>query len=345
MKNNSINVFKLRENIPKDKDVILFVDFYNMFLRNFHAVSMINKQGEHIGGVFGTLRNLHSLIDLFRPSEVYIISDGPNSSIRRKLMDKEYKANRNVEWKPGIVKAYDFLNEKEHKENFSKQIKRLREYFDILPIKWLSLPYVEADDVIAELASLNSGKISIICSTDKDYNQLVNNEIFCYNPASKKLLTDVTFSDHYDFLPDNYIYVKAIQGDKSDNIDGIPKIGEKTFLKLFPESKNKKIKTLEDLLEIAHHNLNFGTSTKSIKEKYEKIIENKDLLKKNIKMMQLSDVDISLQSKRIIKEFFEKNPHKLNKNKLRIMFIQDQFEENTEYFVSSFIKLEFGRKK
>ena len=272
---------------------------------------------------------------MFKPSEVYIVSDGPNSALRRKLIDKGYKASRKKEWNQGAVKAYDFLNEQDQSDNFSLQMKRLYEYFDILPVKTLSLPYVEADDLIAEIVNtMPSDTEAIIYSTDADYKQLVNERIICYNPMAKQLTTTKTFFDKHGYRVDNYIWLKVIVGDKSDELKGVDGIGDKTFTKLFPQMAEKHVEDLDEIFEFSRHAVESTskTYTESMKKQYVKIVDSEELRRKNYTLMQLSDVNISLQSKDICSELQVDVSNKFNRQKLRMMFIKDKLNSHVKYF-------------
>jgi len=317
------------------KNRILLVDYYNLFIRNFAIVPVTNDDGEHMGGVFGFLRSLKAAIDTFKPTDVYIISDGPQSGLRRKMVDKNYKASRRKEWKRGTVKAYDFLNEQEERDNFSMQLKRLNEYLSVLPIKTLSIPYEEADDLIAEIVNtMPSDTGAIIYSTDGDFKQLINERIVCYNPMAKQLTTKESFFEKHGYRVDNYIYFKCIDGDKSDDLGGVNGIGKKTFIKLFPQMKDEHLESMDEVFEYSRHVIGSKSKefTKSIKTHHNNILESEDLLRKNYRLMQLNDVDISLQSKEICKTTIGESPNKFNKFKLRVMFIEDKLNTQVKYF-------------
>ena len=314
---------------------ILLVDFYNLYIRNFLIVPVTNDDGEHMGGVFGFLRSLKAAVDQFKPDIVYIISDGPNSALRRKMVDPKYKSSRKKPWKRGVVKAYDFLNEQEQKDNFSTQLKRLWEYLSVLPVKTMSLPYVEADDLIAEIVNtMPSDTDAIIYSTDADYKQLVNDNIACYNPMAKQLTTKETFFEKHGFRADNYIYFKVVDGDKSDDLPGVKGIGKKTFLKLFPQVVDERITSLDEIFDISRHAIGSGSKvfTKAIKNRHRDVIAAEDLIRKNFKLMQLLDVDISIQSKDLCKALQSDPPNTFNRFKLRSMFIQDKLNTHVKYF-------------
>lgn len=314
---------------------ILLVDFYNLFIRNFNVLPITNDNGEHFGGTFGFLRCLKYAIDEFRPSIVYVISDGKSSGLRRKLVDPNYKSSRKREWKPGSIKAYDFLNESDQIDNFSMQVNRLNEYLSILPVKTLKIDFVEADDLIAQIVNtMPSGTTAIIYSTDSDFKQLVDENIMCYNPMAKQLTTIESFFEKHEYRVDNYIYFKVVVGDKSDDLPGVNGIGEKTFIKLFPHVKTEHINSLDELFEYSRHVIESKSKiySKSIKSKHADILKSEDLIRKNYQLMQLKHVDISIQSKDVCEELQNDIENRFNKFKLRTMFISDKLNSHVKYF-------------
>jgi len=317
------------------RDRILLVDFYNLYIRNFLIVPVTNEDGEHMGGVFGFLRSLKSAVDKFKVTEVYIVSDGPHAALRRKMIDPNYKASRKKPWKRGIVKAYDFLNEQEQNDNFGMQIAKLNQYLAILPVKTLSLPYVEADDLIAEIVNtLRDDQDAIIYSSDADYKQLVKRNVVCYNPMAKQLTSEKSFFEKFGMRADNYIYFKCFDGDKSDDLPGVPGIGNKTFLKLFPQVAERHIDSLDEFFEFARHAIGSTskTYTKAMKNRYRDILDHEELIRKNYKLMQLNDANISLHSKDICEKLVNTSPNEFNRFKLRSMFLQDKLSAHVKYF-------------
>lgn len=331
------------------KNRLLLVDYYNLLIRNFMIVPVTNDDGEHFGGTFGFLRSLKAAVEEFKPTSVYVIRDGFNSGLKRKQIDSNYKASRKKEWKPGSVKGYDFLNEQDQKDSFSMQIKRLDEYLETLPVKTLSLAYIEADDLIAEIVNtMPSDTGAIIYSTDADFKQLVNDRVVCYNPMAKQVTSKESFFDKHGFRADNYIYFKCIDGDKSDDLPGVNGIGKKTFIKLYPQMAEVHIKDIDELLEYSRHVVGSRskTFTKSIKNHHKSILEAEELIRKNYQLMQLNDVDISLQSKDVCRVLQEDTPNTFNRFKLRSMFMQDKLNGHVKYFddwVRAFSNLTVGK--
>lgn len=328
---------------------ILLIDFYNAYIRNWLTVPVQNEDGEHFGAVYGFLRTLKYSVELIDPTEVVIAIDGPQSGLRRKLLYKGYKANRHREWKRGSISAFDFLSEKEQSGNFSMQMERLKEYLKAFPLKTISLPYVEADDIIAEICNLSKPEDEVVIfSTDSDYFQLLRENKYCFNPIRKKLIGHEQFISNHGYLPSNYIFVKCVSGDKSDNIPGIKGIGEKTFLKLFPEVMERKIESISELLEKCKLCLDSPPTmfTPSQIKNYKLIFENEDALRRNYLLMQLSSVEISMNSKSAIRQMLDSKVNSFDRFKIRKLMLEDKIYSQIQYFeewISAFSKLQLLR--
>ena len=316
---------------------VLLVDFMNTYIRSWMIIPITNDDGEHFGGVFGFLKSLKAAIEKFNPTEVVICCDGPHGGLRRKKLFPEYKAHRRKDWKRGAVKAFDFLNEREQSDNFSMQLKCIQDYLDLLPVKVIRIPYVEADDVIAVYAQrLSKESHVIIYSSDADFKQLVCDNIQHYNPISKKFTTRESFMEEKGIDPKNYIVFKCASGDKSDNIPGIRGIGEATVLKLFPQLRDDNVISIREILDTSHR-LGFSTTnipTLALRNKYKLISDNSDLLKLNYRLMQLIDPEISNQAKEIVTNAVTDSPQPFNSLGLKQKFILDKLEKTVRRFDS-----------
>lgn len=285
----SKDLLKILENISKDEvgptfkkhDRVLIIDGLNLFLRNFAVMNVINDQGVHIGGLGGFLRSLGFLVNQINPTETYIIFDGVGSSTNRKNLLPEYKSNRNtgklVNWE-----AFDNIDDEEDAK--VNQISRLIHYLKCLPIKVLSMDKVEADDIIAYLSTHLANEFNskaYIVSSDKDFLQLVNNNITVYRPIEKEFFTPDKVKAKFEIPSENFILYKTLLGDNSDKIPGIKGLGPGKLFKLFPELKTHKL-TLDDIFEICEA---------KYKEHiiYSRIIFDKNVVLKNYKLMDLSN--------------------------------------------------------
>ena len=231
----------------KQTDRVLLIDGLNLFFRNFAVLNYLNSEGTHIGGLGGFLRSLGFLINQFQPTSVYIIFDGPGSTVNRKNLLSEYKENRNL-----VRVNWEVFDDKDDEDEAKyNQLVRLTHYLQCLPIKTISLEKAEADDIIAYLATTLDKEYNskvVITSSDKDFLQLVNDNITVYRPIEKKLYTPKIVFDEFGVLPSNFILYKTLVGDTSDKIKGVKGLGTKKIPKLFPELSLEP-QTLDDIFK------------------------------------------------------------------------------------------------
>ena len=232
-------LLKLLDNLDEqgketvDSQRILMIDGLNLFFRNFAMLNMVNPDGVHIGGLGGFFRSLGALIRQIQPTSVYVVFDGAGSANARKNLLPEYKSGRDLQritnWD-----AFDNL-EDEHDAKVD-QIVRIVQYLKTLPVKTIGIPKVEADDVIAYLGTIlpkkKEDKVFIV-SSDKDFLQLVNENVIVYRPMEKEYYTDQTIKEKYNMPPHNFILYKTLLGDNSDKVKGVKGLGEKDYLKNF----------------------------------------------------------------------------------------------------------------
>jgi len=199
---------------------VLILDGYNMI----HRCRFSWRGGaEDIGDttiVYNFFRVLRSTIEQFPSDRVYFVTEGGLS--HRLAISKDYKANR-------VRVASDLSQEEvDYWDSFSSQkrliIDSLKEFF---PVSVVRHPNYEADDVIFNLAkNYHENDDILIVSSDTDFIQAINLEpdrIKLWNPISK------SYRESTDY---DYVAWKAMVGDKSDNISGVPRIGKKTAEKI-----------------------------------------------------------------------------------------------------------------
>ena len=214
---------------------ILMIDGLNLFFRNFAMMNMVNPDGVHIGGLGGFFRSLGAEIRRVNPTQVYVIFDGAGSANARKNLLPEYKSGRDLQritnWE-----AFDDI-EDEHDAKVDQMV-RIIQYLKTLPVKTVTLPKVEADDVIAYLSDIIPQKPEdkvFIVSSDKDFLQLINENVIVYRPMEKEFYTEQTVVEKFHMSPHNFILYKTLMGDNSDKVKGVKGLGEKKLRKLFPE--------------------------------------------------------------------------------------------------------------
>ena len=271
---------------------ILMIDGLNLFFRNFAMMNMVNPDGIHIGGLGGFFRSLGAEIRRVNPTQVYVIFDGAGSSNNRKNLLPEYKSGRDLQritnWD-----AFDNL-EDEHDAKVDQMV-RIIQYLKTLPVKTLSIPKVEADDVIAYLSGIipqdPKDKVFIV-SSDKDFLQLINKNVIVYRPMEKEFYTEDTIREKYQMSPKNFILHKTLLGDNSDKIKGVKGLGEKGLYKKFPELKERDM-TLEDIYNICESKFKEHVV-------YARVIQNYEELEKNYKVMDLDNPMIDENDKKYL---------------------------------------------
>lgn len=319
-------------------DRVLIIDSTNTYIRIFSSSKHFSESGEFLGGIVGFLRSIGSNIRDFKPTRCILVFDGSGGSTRRRKLFSEYKGNRTG----GHGMRMDlFQSVDEEKAAMRQQLVRIQEYLNYLPVEVICLDNIEADDTIAYCvmqyfkANDCNSKIRIV-STDRDFLQLVDENIEVYSPVKKKLYNPKTLMEEMSLTPEEYLTYRVVTGDTSDNIDGVEGIGLKTLLKHFP-----KPTSIEILLEESEQIL---VTEKKPKQIYSKLVENKDKLDRNYQLMQLQQTDISGNSKLTILNFLENpNVSRTNTYKIRKLMMEDgllnTFKKLDEWLLFTFSNL------
>ena len=298
----------------KPNDSVLLVDGMNTFIRVFSAIPTTNDDGIHIGGIVGFLRSLAFNINMIRPTRTIIVFDGKGGSNRRRKIFPQYKMGRKMSYR--LNRAHDFLTREEEQKMMIRQLNRVVEYLECLPLSVMNMENCEADDVIGYLSKhiYKDNKTTII-STDKDFLQLVDKTTKVYSPTKKKMYDEEKVFDEYGIHPKNFLLFRMFDGDKSDGIPGVNGIGMKTLIKLFPFMATDNQHTLDDI---------YRSAEAQKVPLCEKILQSKDLLDMNKTLMDLEDGIISGQQKLKIKEILERPIQRLIKQRFQTMFLEDK---------------------
>lgn len=304
------------ESPKKPNDRVLLIDSLNSFIRSFTVIQHINKSGNHIGGLTGYLRSLAYAINLVRPTRVILVFDGQGSSTNKRYIYPEYKANRGIR---RITNWDSFENQEQESEAITNQIVRLIDYLKCLPVDLLSIDKVEADDVIGHLVSkLPDSKITIV-SSDRDYLQLVNQNVEVYSPTKKVFYNQKRVKEEYDVTPQNFLTHKILVGDSGDNVPGIKGMGIKTLVKHFPELKFEDPFTIEMLLEKSEASL----SDKKTAKIHAKILAYKNQLMINKLLMDLQCPNIPQESAEYIDELLKTPNRNFYPREFQILYNED----------------------
>ncbi|MAR21624.1 MAG: hypothetical protein CMD25_06720 [Flavobacteriales bacterium] len=327
-------LLKLLDNLDEqgeetvDSKRILMIDGLNLFFRNFAMMNMVNPDGVHIGGLGGFFRSLGALVRQIDPTHVYVVFDGAGSANARKNLLPEYKSGRDLQritnWD-----AFDNLEE-EHDAKVDQMV-RIIQYLKTLPVKTVSLPKVEADDIIAYMSSIIPSKPEdkvFIVSSDKDFLQLVNENIIVYRPMEKEYYTDQTIKEKYNMPPHNFILYKTLLGDNSDKVKGVKGLGEKGLLKKFPELAEREM-TLNDIYNICEQKYKDHVV-------YARVIQHIDELEKNYKIMDLSNPMLDDNDKKYLTKVVETNEYQYIPEQFVAFYNEDKLGgmiRNVEFWV------------
>lgn len=322
---------KIQQSEPRKlNDHILVIDAMNTFIRNFTMINLMNPQGSHVGGLVGFLKSLGFLVRTFEPTRVVVVFDGPGSTAARKNVNSDYKANRQIK----RITNWEMYDDKEQEyASMSAQIERLVEYLHMLPVDLLAIDKVEADDVIAYIGKeFNQSKVTIV-SSDKDFMQIVNDRIQIYSPVKKKVYGPAEVLEEQGVLPSNYLIVKSLLGDNSDNLSGVKGLGIKGILKHFPKLIDTPNTDLDYVYEICEEGVE---KTKVLA----KILERKHAVDQNHGLMNLMDPQLSDRQISIILDVLDTPCQQLNATAFMLMLQQDNIQhgitKNTESWLETF---------
>jgi len=257
----------------------------------------------------GFLKSLGMVIRNENPTRVIVVFDGKGGSQKRRQTFSNYKADRKVKFR--VNRQYDdMMSEEDEQISLKRQISWLGNILSILPITTMVFDNIEADDVIGYLSKqvLTEEENGLILSSDKDFLQLVSDNINVWNPLKKEKITKERLVELYGFHPENFIWYRVLDGDKSDNIDGVKGCGLKTLQKRLPLFERNKRVTIDELLNAAE-------AEKDKYKVFQTIIDSKKIIERNFNLMQLDNPDISGTTKLKIVERFREEVESLDKMK------------------------------
>ncbi|MGK3114427.1 DNA polymerase I [Candidatus Pantoea formicae] len=192
---------------------LILVDGSSYLYRAYHAFPpLTNSAGEPTGAMYGVLNMLKSLLMQYQPSHVAVVFDAKGKTFRDELFE-HYKSHR-----PPMP------------DDLRAQIEPLHETVKAMGLPLLAVTGVEADDVIGTLAleAEKQGRAVLISTGDKDMAQLVTPGITLINTMTNTVLGPEEVEQKYGVPPSLIIDFLAMMGDSSDNIPGVPGVGEKT---------------------------------------------------------------------------------------------------------------------
>ncbi|WP_226583636.1 DNA polymerase I [Halobacillus litoralis] len=252
---------------------VVLIDGNSIAYRAFFALPLLNNdKGVYTNAVYGFTTMLLKILEEDKPDHLLVAFDAGKTTFRHETY-KEYKGGR-----------------QKTPSELSEQFPVLKELLDAFGVKYYQLKNFEADDIIGTLATQAGGKgldVKVI-SGDKDLLQLVDNQITV--SLTKKGITNVdTYTPSFllekmEVRPDQIIDLKALMGDSSDNIPGVPGIGEKTAVKLL-----KQFDTLQSVYDRLDE-----VSGKKLKEKLETNKEEAFMSQQLVTIEREAPIEISV---------------------------------------------------
>ncbi|MCM3704762.1 MULTISPECIES: DNA polymerase I [Cytobacillus] len=266
-----------------DKKKLVLIDGNSIAYRAFFALPLLNNdKGIHTNAVYGFTMMLQRILEDEKPTHLLVAFDAGKTTFRHKTFS-EYKGGR-----------------QKTPPELSEQFPYIRELLDAYGISRYELENYEADDIIGTLslhAEKDGYEVKVI-SGDKDLTQLSSDSVTV--SITRKGITDIEeytpahIDEKYGITPDRIIDMKGLMGDSSDNIPGVPGVGEKTALKLL-----KEFGTIEELLESVDK-----VNGKKLKEKLEEYRDQALMSKELATITREAPVEIKIED--IEYEGFEK---------------------------------------
>ena len=214
-------------------DKLLLVDGHSILSRSFYGIKsdMTNSEGLHTNAIYGFLNTFFNVFNEEKPDYVFVAFDVKEKTFRHKMYDA-YKGQR-----------------KPFPEEFREQVPVMKDLLKTMGVTCVELPGFEADDIIGTLSKRaeKEGLQVTILSGDRDLLQLATDNIMVRIPKGASVIENYHTAEVIAKLgvsPLEYIDVKALMGDTSDNIPGVPGIGEKTATNLIVQYKS-----LENVIE------------------------------------------------------------------------------------------------
>ena len=270
----------------------------------------------------GFLQSLQKLDRSIKPDSIVVVWDGAGGSKKRKSLVKTYKEGR----KPiRLNRNVRNLEANEETDNRIWQQVRILEYLNKTPVIQFMKPDIEADDIVAFVSNLPrfSDWQKVIVSSDKDFIQLCDDNTVLFRPIQKEVLNKKTIINDFSISPINFALARAMVGDKSDNLPGVPGVGLATAAKRLPFLVEERSYYIEDVMNYCQKKVDEDTNIRF----YSSILEHEDVVKLNYKMMQLYAPQMSVQSKMHVEHTIENFECEFNKTEVIGMMRADGFGE------------------
>lgn len=251
-------------------DKLVIIDGNSIMYRSFYALPLLaNSNGEYSNAIYGFVTQVINIINNIKPKYMVVAFDFSKHTFRNDLFDG-YKATR-----------------KPMPEELRGQLKPLKDLLKLMNIAVVEQEGIEGDDVIGIVSKKFLDTETIIVTGDRDSFQLVDDTTSVYftrkGTSDVKILNVKTLKEEYGVTPQQFIDLKALQGDASDNIPGVAGVGPKTATDLI-----QKYSSIENMYE------HLDELTGKLKEKLEQNKQMAFLSKELATILTKGDIDLKL---------------------------------------------------
>ena len=204
------------------KELIIGLDFNNLVYGSYYGEKLINSKGINVNAIQSFFYKMKMLIENLNPNYIVLANDISRDKTFRRKIFPAYKSTR-----------------KPTDEDIITQMKYCSQLAALLGFPFINDPLYEADDIlrmISKYATENNMEM-IIISSDRDLYQLINDSVFIYSLKNREIIDRNWMYSKYRIYPEQWVELKILMGDRSDNIPGIEGIGEIGALKLLYEFK------------------------------------------------------------------------------------------------------------
>ena len=217
------------ESVMKNKEKIFLLDAMALIYKYYYVFlsrPLVTKKGQNVGTIYGFINFLFGILEKENPGYLVVAFDNKAPTFRHKLYP-EYKATR-----------------QKMPEDLIPQMEKIKEIVKQMNISLIEIPGYEADDIVGTIAKTSEAEgLDVYCVTsDKDYMQLITDNIKIYRPGKfgneVEIITENEVKTKFGVSVNQLLDFFALMGDTSDNIPGVPGVGEKTALSLMQEYKS-----------------------------------------------------------------------------------------------------------
>ena len=291
--------------MPKKSERLFLLDAMALVYRAYFAyirAPLRNSKGESTSAVFGFITFLNKILEDEKPDHIAVVFDTKAPTFRHKMY-KQYKATR-----------------QEIPEDMPPQIDMIKKVVKAYNIPLLELDGYEADDIIGTLAKrAEKEKVqTFMVTSDKDYMQLISDRVKMYKPGQQGNEAEIVGFEgvkaKFGVTPDKVIDVLALIGDKSDNVPGVPGVGEKTAIPLVQQygSLENILKNVEKIPQNGVREKISANKELALLSKKLVTIETNTPIKINFKELRLGEPDT-----KALREYFSALDFKSLVNKLK----------------------------